>query len=950
MGSWLTGNQASANDPQQPATALRIQTSIQGRPITILWGTQRVAANLIWQGAFASRTVQVGSVGSNNWLDHIFSKAQPIFQTFYSTSVLFALCHGTVTADTLTNKAWNGTTATTIAALGFTVFRGDFAQVSWSYLVSAFPTQAFPYRGTSLVGQANFELGTSSDLPVLCWEPQSDISGFGPDGKDANPADVVLDVVSNLYYGVEFPFYRMDQQLAQFFQYGPATGMVVSPIITEQVSAQEFLTDLFEALNSSPRWSSGVLTVVPWGDSAITAGAITTFTDAPYTIPPSVNNYNPQIQVGGGGFVSDGGVKYAAGGTPFVQVSTTTSPGTGQYFVTPSGLYQFSANDATVDILITWDNAATASYTPDITPLYDLTADEFLPNQGSLGSSPSGDEPVAWLVNRQADQLNVIKYEYLDRANNYDPVAIDFKDEASIVTYGKRPSELKTRHLFTLPDAAQQSASLECIRQQIPATCQWTLGPAFILPDVEDIVTLTRPTMGLDRQPVRITEIQENQDGSLTFTAEVFMGTAAAPLYGTQVVDANNVDLLADPGPVSDVRIFVAPTGLANPPSGQIALMAAVAGSDTNYGGSNVYFSTDNITFNPVGIVPQCTMGTLTADLPDHSSPDTVNTLSVDLTESRGVIPANTHDNADHGLPPCIIDAEVVSYGDETLTSAYNYDLTYLTRGNYSTLHAAHVSGTSFVLINGFVFTMNVPDSLVGQTVYFKFQPYNIYGGGLPDLSTITSVPFTIGASVGTFAGTSFFSSFTPTKFDTGATLINTTLSGGNLVAQHANTSLGGARSINYETTGKFYFEMTLNVVTAGVSGVCVLPSDMDYTTTDQGAAMFAPSGNIWAGGGFSGASLGAIVSGNVIGCAADVGAGLVWFRLGAAGNWNDDVGANPATGTGGFDMNVATTASRAPAIVFGDTGSDGTEKATANFGASAFVGTVPTGFTPGWY
>lgn len=1002
MGSWLTGNSQSQNDPTPPATALRLQTSVQGRPVTILWGTQRVAANLIWQGAFTATQVIVGSVGSNNFIDHIFSKAQPIFQTDYSVSCVFGIGHGTLAVNgffnpagtsMLTNRAWNGTTAISIAALGFTIFDGSFAQNPWPYLVSAFSADAFSYRGTGLAVQANFNLGTSPDMPVLNWEAQNYIANYGPTGQDADAADVALDVVSNPIYGINFPFFRMDQALDDFFAYSIATGMVVSPIITEQISGQSFLADLFEALNSTPRWSSGRLSVVPWGDSAEIAGTIDSVTAQPYSIPPAAGTTYPTIQVASGTFISDAGV---AGFT----LAATALPAAGEYVVSRNGLYMFNPADGGTDVTISYTKATGAAYNPDIQPIYDLTADDFLANQGSLGMGiTSNDEPIAAMRKRQSDLLNVIKSEFLDRTNNYDPVAIDFKDEASVVTYGKRPSSLKTRHLFALADAAQQSAALECQREQISCMYQVTLPPQFILPDCEDFLTISRAVMGLDRQAVRINEIQENSDGSLTFTLEEFLGTASAPLYGTQANNGTNMDFLQDPGPATDVVIFTAPDALAAPPTGQLTLVVAVSGISAIYGGSNIYFSTDNVNFSIVGVVPQTTMGILSAALPDAAGLDVTNTLSVDLAESFGILPASTHANADSGLPVCFVDNELLSYGTSVLTSAYNYNNTYLQRGEYTSTHSAHPAGSSFVLVDAKPFRMNLATSFLGQTVYFKFQPFNIFQGGLRDISLSPTVAYVVGSAVsrkipvsailrgiGTLRVTTTGPTGTsavlagsgalrasvvapwhasavlaavgqlkasttppPQTFSAGATLINTTLSGGDLIAQHANTSLGGARNINYKSAGKYYFEITLDIVTTGVSGVCVLPSDQDYTTTHFGAAMYAPTGVIWASGGNSGASLGTVVSGNVIGCAADLDSGLAWFRIAPSGDWNGNPAADPATGTGGVNMNAATSASRAPSLVFGDTGSDGTEKGTANLGATAFTGSVPSGFNSGW-
>jgi hypothetical protein len=54
----------------------------------------------------------------------------------------------------------------------------------------------------------------------------------------------------------------------------------------------------------------------------------------------------------------------------------------------------------------------------------------------------------------------------------------------------------------------------------------------------------------------------------------------------------------------------------------------------------------------------------------------------------------------------------------------------------------------------------------------------------------------------------------------------------------------------------------------------------------------------------------------------------------------------NPDTGTGGVVIPAGTIV---PIVVFGGGGGVPNNVVTANFGASAFSGAVPSGFTSGW-
>ena len=652
MGSWLFGNNASANNPSPAATTLRIPTSVQGRAIPLVYGTARIAGNLLWYGDFTSAQVVVGSVGSNNWIAHAFSKAQPIYETRYSASFLYAVAEGPISSIPLIYN--NSTTLANI----YTTLSGTYSQSAWSFLTSSHPTEALTYRGIGAVGGANASLGQQADLPLFNFLVSSNFIGYGPSGTDANPADVIVDLLTNSYYGVGFPTSLLDTTLTQYRTYTQANDLVVSWAITEQEDAASLISDLLRATNSSARWSSGILTIIPWGDAAITANG--------------------------------------------------------------------------------------ATYTPVTTPVYALTDNDFLKNQSGAVS----DDPISVKRKRRSDMLNAVKVEYFDSTNKFNPAVVESKDEASITTYGLRASDNRALHMFSRSAPALLSAGLQLGREQIPAIYSFTLPPQYILLDVEDIVTLTHAPIGLSAQAVRITEITENSDYSLSFLAEEYLGTASSPLYSSQANTGFSFDGNADPGNVTDVLIFRPPDLLASPPTGTIPVWVSVTGGNIGiYGGSNVYYSTDNVTFNLVGTTGKVTMGYLTAALPSHADPDAVNTLSVDLTESNGALAQGNAVDVVNAIPPCWVDTEIVAYQTETLYGPNAYNLTTLKRGAYGSTINAHAIETGFALLDSFVFHMTVPSGMSGLTVYFKFQAFNTVNGGIHDLSTLTVYPYVIGGT-----------------------------------------------------------------------------------------------------------------------------------------------------------------------------------------------------------
>jgi hypothetical protein len=190
------------------------------------------------------------------------------------------------------------------------------------------------------------------------------------------------------------------------------------------------------------------------------------------------------------------------------------------------------------------------------------------------------------------------------------------------------------------------------------------------------------------------------------------------------------------------------------------------------------------------------------------------------------------------------------------------------------------------------------------------------------------------------------------------ATISQVTLSGGNLVATNTGTTgtNHGARTLAAagKTTGKFYFELTYTAITAGpnVGGGIATTASSYFGMGNQGAVtgveLYVVAGAIWAGGSDTGINLGARVGGDVIGVAVDLVNKSTWFKKvsGTPGNWNGSGTANPATNVGGISTPAGTLT---PILTFGGTGGLANNVVAANFGASAFTGAVPSGFTAGW-
>lgn len=182
------------------------------------------------------------------------------------------------------------------------------------------------------------------------------------------------------------------------------------------------------------------------------------------------------------------------------------------------------------------------------------------------------------------------------------------------------------------------------------------------------------------------------------------------------------------------------------------------------------------------------------------------------------------------------------------------------------------------------------------------------------------------------------------TTWNPADTSANMTLSNGNLTATSTNFSVG-TRAAAGLNSGKSYFEVTMANGASTADGIGIgLASASLAATLPVGTAGVAPN-SIFVNG-VSVLAFPGITNGSIIGIAVDLTAQLIWFRIAPSGNWNNSGTANPATGTGGVSISSISSGALYPIYQVGAaTG----HSATANFGASAFSGAVPSGFISGW-
>lgn len=639
--------------------ALQLQSSAYGVTVSLVYGMTSVPANLLWYGDFKSRAIKSSQGGKGGG-----GKVKSTSYT-YTASVLLGLCHGVAGS---VERVWKSKKTyalkpggqTALQQMGLSLIPGTFGQATWGPLASIAPAQAIGYSGMALIAGQDYDIGSEAQLDNHNFELKGKFGFTVPDGNagsvtlpDADPADFMVDALTNSVYGASLPAARL-ASTGNYSNYCRAAYLLCSPALTEQMSAANFVTLACKISNSAPVWSGSQLKFVPYGDTAIS--------------------------------------------------------GRGRTF------------------------------TPDTTPLYDLTDDQFL----------DGDDPVKIESKPPSDRYNHIRIEYRNRGvldgataqytGRYSIEIAESKDQADIDSTGLRSAPIERMHWICDGRVARTVTQLLLQRSlYITNTYTFRLPWTFALVEPMDLVTLTDPAQGLDRTPVRITRREDSgEEGDFTFTAEDFsLGLADAAEYKSEVGTGFIHNYNAAPGNVATPFIFEGPAALS---ATGLEIYVAAKGASASWGGCRVWCSLDGVTYRDIGRLDGASRYGIV------SGPVAAGLLPV--SNISGQLLSGSPQDADalatlayvSGMQP-----EWLAYETATLTAAGAYNLGGLRRGAYNTAVSAHAAGDAFIRIDALIAKSGPLDlSYIGKTVQFKFTSFNIYGDAEQSLADVNPVNYVV--------------------------------------------------------------------------------------------------------------------------------------------------------------------------------------------------------------
>lgn len=373
------------------------------------------------------------------------------------------------------------------------------------------------------------------------------------------------------------------------------------------------------------------------------------------------------------------------------------------------------------------------TYNPNLTPLYDLDENDFMPVDG---------DPVLVIRGAVSDAYNNIKIECTNRAQQYAPQVVEVKDQASIDQFGLRVKDTISFRGFCDPNAAYRSASLMLQRFcNVRNTFRFRLSARYPMLEPMDLVTLTEPGVGLDRTLVRLLEIEESDDGHFDITAEeMIVGGALPASYVSQEAVGYSLDLNFPPGPTA-APVFFEPLIELSPQTG-LEVWVAISGTRP-WGGCNVWVSLDGATFERRDKIVG---GARYGELLTYMGPEVGAVARVRMYGAGGNLLSGSIDDAINLRTLIWIDGEFIAYTAVNLVDTNTYDVYCQIRGVNKSPVTEHAAGSRWARIDQASLAKSGPLAAgwIGKNLHFKFTAFNYFQGAEQTLDSVPIYTYTV--------------------------------------------------------------------------------------------------------------------------------------------------------------------------------------------------------------
>lgn len=393
---------------------------------------------------------------------------------------------------------------------------------------------------------------------------------------------------------------------------------------------------------------------------------------------------------------------------------------------TLTNAYVFWSNDTFK--IVPLDDRDYTGWKPNRTILYDLSADDFIPQ--------SGGALVTYQRKDSSEVYNQYPVEFINRENGYEKESVSYAVTQDIADYGLRQANTTQAHyLYTKERAVKLAEQLARKGKYERNKYTFKLDWSFCRLEVGDLVTLTDENCGLNKQVVMIDSVTEGTDGLLTFTAVSRPeGTYTAAKYDVHETDRPYINYNKQ-APNTDKPVILQPP--ADLTTNGLEVWIGARGTGDNWGGCDAYVSDDNAHYRHAGtITSSARIGTLAKAI--DAAVDTIEVTA------NGTFLSGSEQDAKRGNTLCWLDGECFSYQTADLLPGGNYQLTGCMRGQYNTTAESHAAGCNFARLDSTLLKIPFRKEDVGKQVWLKFVSFNIFGSGYQSLADVQAYEYVL--------------------------------------------------------------------------------------------------------------------------------------------------------------------------------------------------------------
>ncbi len=393
---------------------------------------------------------------------------------------------------------------------------------------------------------------------------------------------------------------------------------------------------------------------------------------------------------------------------------------------TLTNAYVFWSNDTFK--IVPLDDRDYTGWKPNRTILYDLSADDFIPQ--------SGGALVTYQRKDSSEVYNQYPVEFINRENGYEKESVSYAVTQDIADYGLRQANTTQAHyLYTKERAVKLAEQLARKGKYERNKYTFKLDWSFCRLEVGDLVTLTDENCGLNKQVVMIDSVTEGTDGLLTFTAVSRPeGTYTAAKYDVHETDRPYINYNKQ-APDTDKPIILQPP--ADLTTNGLEVWIGARGTGDNWGGCDVYVSDDNAHYRHAGtITSSARIGTLAKAID-------VTADTIEVT-ANGTFLSGSEQDAKRGNTLCWLDSECFSYQTANLLPGGNYQLTGCMRGQYNTTAESHAARCNFARLDSTLLKIPFRKEDVGKQIWLKFVSFNIFGSGYQSLADVQAYEYVL--------------------------------------------------------------------------------------------------------------------------------------------------------------------------------------------------------------